>query len=538
MKSRCAWNLKRKGAKKEGMNAQPPLKHAWRECICIGRAAEILTTPVQEQIRRAQKDIGYRWIRFHASFHDELGVVAANPDGSVRYRWAILDQIYDFLVEVGLAPIVELNPMPGALASGDQTFFDYKMNVTPPKSWQAWEDLCSAAASHFVERHGLPTVKTWRFEVWNEPNLNGQFWTGTIEDYYQLYAASARGIKGVHPDLQVGGPASAGTAMALPFARWCRENGVPLDFLSTHNYPMGEYGAWPRREGSPHAPGQFFIDEFRKCREELDSDGFAHLPNLVTEWNTQHCSPEGKAKWIGTSDCSRLFSAAAALYYAVGTEPYVDALGYWTLNDSMGEAAVTSEPFGPRNQYYGMMTLDGLPKAAYHAFKYLGRMNGLRLPRVPENPPGQAGGLVTDETVTTRALLWNFQMPLTESPEWRDELELPVPDRLIHDGRVTLLTAMICAGAGSLYETWQSLGGPVSLTRIEREALAAASEPRHRVHRLPVEDGRVRLPFILKTNEVLFAELCPPPIGSALDAAETDQALSVLDQALQYPGAV
>ena len=520
------------------MTTSSPLKHAWRECICVGRAAEILTAPVQAQLRRAQKDIGYRRIRFHASFHDELGVVAANPDGTVRYRWALVDQIYDFLVEIGLDPIVELNPMPKAIASGDHTFFDYKMNVTPPKSWQAWVDLCHATAAHFVERHGLPRVKNWLFEVWNEPNLNGQFWTGTEEDYFQLYAASARGIKRVHPDLQVGGPASAGTAMALPFARWCREHRVPLDFLSTHNYPMGEYGQWPRREGSPHAPGQAFVNEFKNCRAALDAEGFAHLPNIVTEWNTQHCSPEGKAKWVGTSDCSRLFSAAAALHYSVETEPYVDALGYWTLNDSMGEAAVTSEPFGPRNQYYGMMTIDGLPKAAYHAFNYLGRMTGPRLPLVPADRPGQAGGLVTDETVTTRALLWNFQMPLTGDPEWRGALDLPVPAALAEQGSVLVVTAMLTAGAGSLYETWQALGGPVTLTRLESEALAAASAPRHHVLRLPVRDGRAKLPFALRRDEVLFAELCPPRVGSALPGAETDAALAALDHALQYPGAV
>lgn len=520
------------------MNTLPPLKHAWRECICIGRAAEILTGSVQAQLRRAQKEIGYRRIRFHASFHDELGVVAANPDGTVRYRWALVDQIYDLLVELGFAPIVELNPMPQAIASGDKTFFDYKMNVTPPKTWQAWEDLCYAAAAHFVERYSLSRVKNWLFEVWNEPNLRGQFWTGTEEDYYQLYAASARGIKRVHPDLKVGGPASAGTAMVLPFARWCRDQGVPLDFVTCHNYPMDEYGKWPRREGSPHPLGYAFVNEFKNCRAALDAEGFSPLPIIVTEWNTQHCSPEGIAKWVGTSDCSRLFSAAAALHYAVETDPYVDALGYWTLNDSMQEAGVTSEPLGLRNQYYGLMTIDGLPKPAFHAFRYLARMNGPRLPLVSADRPGQAGGLVTDETVTIRALLWNFQMPLTGDPEWRGTLQLPVPPSLADRGSVLVVAAMITAGAGSLYETWQALGGPVTLTRIESEALAAAAQPRHYILRLPVIDGKATLPFALRRDEVLFAELCPPRVGSCLDGLETDAALAALDRALQYPGAV
>lgn len=301
---------------------------------------------------------------------------------------------------------------------------------------------------------------------------------------------------------------------------------------------MGEYGQWPSRKDSPHAPGQFFVDEFKNCRSALDTDGFSHLPNIVTEWNTQHCSAEGKAKWVGTSDCSRLFSAAAALHYSVETDPYVDALGYWTLNDSMGEATVTSEPFGPRNQYYGMMTIDGLPKASYHAFKYLARMMGPRLPLLPAKRPGQAGGMVTDETVTTRALLWNFQMPHTDIAEWCGKIELPVPEDLIDNHTVLLVTSMITAGAGSLYEIWEALGGPVTLTRIESEALAAASQPRHHILRLPVRESKVKMPFLLKRDEVLFAELCPPRLGSALDSRETNAALAELDQALQYPGAV
>ncbi|MGF1655780.1 MAG: hypothetical protein ACFCU3_02250 [Verrucomicrobiales bacterium] len=518
------------------IDSLPPLKHAWRECVCIGRAAEILTSSVQEQLRLLQKQIGYRHIRFHASLHDELGVVADNGDGSVRYHWALVDQIYDFLVEIGFDPIVELNPMPSAIASGKKTFFDYKMNITPPRDWRDWEQLSAALAAHFVERYGLHRVRRWLFEVWNEPNLSGSFWTGTQEDYFQLYAASVRGIKSIDSLLRVGGPACAGTSMALPFARWCREHDVPVDFLSTHNYPMDEYGIWPRREGSPHAPGRAFIDAFQQCREELDAAGFEHLPNYVTEWNVQHCCSEGKAKWVGTSDCSRLFSAAAALHYAVETDPYVDALGYWTANDSMREAAVTSEPFGQGNQYYGMLTIQGIPKPVFHAFHWLGRMNGPQLPLVPKERPGLAGGLITDETLTTRALLWNFNMPLMASDQWRGELSLPVPTAWGEQKELYVITAMLTAGAGSLYELWLAMGSPVTLSRLEQDALTAASAPRHHALRLPVENNLVRLPFHLEADEVLFAEISPPRLGPAPSSTATEDNVAKLNRALQYPG--
>lgn len=71
---------------------------------------------------RLKKEFGYRFIRFHGSFHDDVAVVHKQPSGEIVYRWTQLDHIYDFLVESGFDPIVELNPMPSALASGDATF--------------------------------------------------------------------------------------------------------------------------------------------------------------------------------------------------------------------------------------------------------------------------------------------------------------------------------------------------------------------------------------------------------------------------------
>jgi len=55
-------------------------------------------------------------------------------------------------------------------------------------------------------------VATWRFEVWNEPNLDG-FWThGDQAEYFHLYDVTVKAIKKVDADLLVGGPATAGAA--------------------------------------------------------------------------------------------------------------------------------------------------------------------------------------------------------------------------------------------------------------------------------------------------------------------------------------
>lgn len=101
--------------------------------------------------------------------------------------------------------------MPEMLASGHETVFHFRGNVTPPADYDAWGRLIRKLVGHWVERYGIAEVSQWFFEVWNEPNLP-VFWTGTQDDYFKLYGHTAQAIKTVDASLRVGGPATAMTA--------------------------------------------------------------------------------------------------------------------------------------------------------------------------------------------------------------------------------------------------------------------------------------------------------------------------------------
>jgi len=506
----------------------PPLRHAWRDCICIGRAYELLRADLQEHLRYLQREIGYRRIRFHASFHDDVGVYHETPDGKPYYTWTQLDRIYDFLVDAGFDPIVELNPMPKALASGDQAMFWYQMNVTPPKCHDRWGGLVEAFARHAIERYGLHRVRRWMFEVWNEPNLPG-FWSGDQADYFELYRSAAQAVKRVDDELAVGGPAGAGRGWNLPLLEYCRQNDVPLDFISSHGYPQNEYIDHVRREGSPWQAGRYLIDEFQSARRELDDAGAEDLPLIVTEWNTQHCGQDGAAHWVGNMDVSSLLSGAAACHYAVNCDPFVDSLGWWTASDVFEESGPHLEPFGGHNQYYGMITMLGSPKPAFHAFRWLSRMQGdrldLTLPRSVDNLPG---ALVCTSPSGLRVLAWNFHMPESPDQPVQTTLRLPLPDARRDIQHAYIITATITAGHGSAYETWQEMGRPGTVTRLETEMLHARSQPSYEAHRAPVTDGAVELPVSLGRNDMLFAEIATVPshtvdgqVAQASQAVET-----------------
>ncbi|HXN48546.1 MAG TPA: hypothetical protein VN893_17990, partial [Bryobacteraceae bacterium] len=112
-----------------------PRSQVFRECIGAGRANEGLRADWQAQLALVQKEIGFKYIRMHGLLHDDMGVYREDRQGNPIYNWQYIDQLYDFLLSVRLKPFVELGFMPADLASGSQTVFWWKGNITPPKSY-------------------------------------------------------------------------------------------------------------------------------------------------------------------------------------------------------------------------------------------------------------------------------------------------------------------------------------------------------------------------------------------------------------------
>ena len=170
------------------------------------------------------------------------------PDGSVLYRWDILDATYDAITSGGGTPLVELGFMPRDLSrvssrsasfepGADVGFEDYELGnwKFPPSDDEEWADLVRALVGHFVERYGRESVAGWRFEMWNEPDIPN-YWRGSWEEYLQLWDVTYRAFRDVLPEGRIGGPATTahGSAELERFCRHVVENGNVPDFLSFH----------------------------------------------------------------------------------------------------------------------------------------------------------------------------------------------------------------------------------------------------------------------------------------------------------------
>lgn len=481
----------------------------WRNIIAVGRAHNLLRADILQHLAYAQKELGYRYCRFHAIFDDEMNVVQRDgKTGKLVFQWHEVDQVYDALLKLGIKPFVELNPMPKVMASGTQTMFFYNMNVTPPSSYDEWEYLVESFTKHMVERYGIDEVRTWYFEVWNEPNLGG-FWSGTQDDYWKLYKASATAVKKVDAKIRIGGPASSKGNWIKEIITYTTKNKIPLDFVSTHLYPQDEQIQYPDRKGSPDKLGDFFGVTVREVQKVVKNSERPDLEIHWTEWNTQSAASAKDITWSENVNVDNLYAASFIARNCIELDTTSKSMAYWVISDIFDEGGIPHSPF---SSTYGLMSIHGIPKASYNAFKFLKKMTGdIMLVKGINTLPLGAGCFVTKDQDIIKVILWNQNfVEIKDHKDWHGSIQIPVGKDSVAD----IIQSTIGIGHGSPWETWQLMGRPQNLTNMQLELLKAHSLPLYEQFKVATKSNVAQINFTLKPGEVQYFEIMPPAQSS------------------------
>src|SRR6266851_4299880 len=111
--------------------ASHPFPHFWEQMFGSGRAILSLRESYRHDLREVRQITGFEFVRFHAIFHDEVGVYDEDAQGSPVYNYSYVDQIYDGLLANHVRPFVELSFMPKKMTSDPNALhaFWYKQNV-------------------------------------------------------------------------------------------------------------------------------------------------------------------------------------------------------------------------------------------------------------------------------------------------------------------------------------------------------------------------------------------------------------------------
>ena len=197
----------------------------------------------------------------------------------------------------------------GLHAAGTEIF--YRLGVTiennygirayhihPPKDLAKWAEICAGIVRHYNRgwaggfHYG---IRYW--EIWNEPE-NPPMWTGTREEYFELYRTASLRLKAEFPGIRVGGYGSCGFyAVTRPncsdffksFPVWfdeflkfvtAKETHCPLDFFSWHLYTADP------REIVRHAD---------YVQSKLAEYKLKECENIFNEWN--YLSKDRENRW-------------------------------------------------------------------------------------------------------------------------------------------------------------------------------------------------------------------------------------------------
>ncbi|GGO32115.1 GH39 family glycosyl hydrolase [Microbispora bryophytorum] len=488
--------------------------HVWSRCIGAGRANEALRADWQRQFADVVEACGVRYIRFHGVFHDDMFVYRESygggfgPDAPLAepvYTFSYVDKVFDFILDCGVRPFVELGFMPRELATVTETLFWWGAHGSPPKDMARWVELVTRSVEHWIDRYGLDEVREWRFEVWNEPNLVPHFWTGTKTEYFELYEQTVTAIKNIDPALKVGGPATSvfvpddrykgevedrvathETAAASDvdaldwrpvwiedFIAWCAERGLPIDFVSTHTYPTDFAFAADGEAVHITRYADATFDDLTLLRELVGSSAYPDAEIHITEWST---SPSSRDFIHDT-----VFAATSITRSYLQCATLADSISYWTFTDVFEEGGAG---IGPFHGGFGLVNEGGVHKPTFHALTMLERLGDRLLLATSD-------GVVTRDSRTSAVSAVFFNYPddmgmkglrAQNSYEGTRALAEMGPSRRIRhsigglEPGSAFLVEIVDWEHGNVAEAWYRLGPPLNPSRAEIEHLSKVAD--------------------------------------------------------------
>ncbi|HEY0757734.1 MAG TPA: beta-xylosidase [Acidisarcina sp.] len=406
-----------------------------------------------------------------------------DTNGNPVYSWTIVDRIFDAYKAAGVRPLVELGFMPEAMSTHPEP---YRHNFPdgsvftgwsyPPKDYERWAKLVYAFTSHLRDRYGEAEVRTWLWEVWNEPDI--AYWHGTPEEYMKLYDYSADAVLRALPGAKIGGPESTGPAgdKAAEFLRLFLEHcargnnaatgaaGAPLSFISFHPKGAPKMVDGHVRMGLTNQLNA--ID--RGFRTVAGFPEWQHTPIILGE-----SDPEGCAACSARGNPQNAYRNGPLFptYTAVVWKSIYELA---KQDGVVFQGAVTwSFQFDDQPYFEGLRELatNGIDKPVLNAFRMFGMMGGERVSlesseAVPLSGM-QASGVVTAADVdglATRSghqldiLLWNYQDDVLPAPSAPVELTIRGLDAGART--VTLRQYRIDQDHSNSFTEWQRMGSP------------------------------------------------------------------------------
>lgn len=498
------------------------LVHTFKNVMSVGRAKDLLNHDIRHMLQDIQSTIGYKYIKFHGILSDDMMVCMRSSDGSLHFHYQLVDSALEFLLSIGLKPIVQLSFMPTELARDpDKTVFANPFNTSPPKDMSEWNLLIGDFTQHLISYFGRNEVTTWLFCVWCEPDTPVKmFGFGDFELFCEFYRNTYETVKSVCKDIPFGSPGFfhlrrwGEPAFLSNFIRYTLANNCRPDFLNIHYYSdifSNEVGQpLILRASSSQLPKDTddfanFITYIHKLFKNL---GVGELPVYMTEWNLTFSHRN-----LINDTC---FKSCYILKNLLENYDRLESFGYWSLTDLIEENPL------PDNKHVfhgglGIYTMNGARKNVFYAFDFANRLGNELLAQ------GE-GYFVTRHNGRIQIITYHYvhygdifasgdAIGITDTERYTPfdmsrKLALSIPLSGLVDGPYIAKEFFVNRNRGSAFDLWVDSGG-MPLSSSDQKLLRNSCAPGLHFELLECRNGNLTYSPTLEPLEIRFAEIYP-----------------------------
>jgi xylan 1,4-beta-xylosidase len=429
-------------------------------------------------------------------------IYTEDATGKPIYSWVILDRIFDTFHVAGVKPLVEIGFMPEALSTHPEPYRHnfpqgpvdsiYTGWAYPPKDYQKWSELVFQFVHHLRERYGDAEVKTWLWEVWNEPDIG--YWKGTPEEYFKLYDFSVDAVLRALPEARIGGPDSTGpgNAKAAEFLRLFLDHcahqknyvngkiGSHLDFISFHP------------KGSPKWQGDHVQMGIARQLAAIEQ-GFK-IASSFPEWRRTpivlgESDPEGCAACSARSNPQNSYrNGPLFASYTVEVMNNILALASREHVNFLGVVTWSFEFEGqPYFEGFRELASNGLDKPVLNAFRMLGLLGNERVKvtssgTIPTEEIALSGvrGQPDINAIAARRdreveiLIWNYHDDDSPAPDAQIDVVIRGLPKEASSG--LLEHYRVDSSHSNAFALWKKMGSPQSPSPDQYEQLLDAGQ--------------------------------------------------------------
>ena len=318
--------------------------------------------------------------------------------GNPVYDYEVFDRVIDTFLSVGHKPFVELGFMPKDLADynflprvTNKDWYDYSQYkdigwACPPKDYQKWYELIENLAKHLKEKYGQQEMKTWYFELWNEPDIF--YWRGTPAEYCKLFDYTENAFHAVLPEVRLSGPAvtglteGGGSQQFLNFflthcrdgANFCtNQKGTRLDFITFHVKGGGFPFAVRAKKAVPSV--KTLLRQVKLGLDCIVQNGYADREVVLSE-----ADPDGWAAGGVYDNANMIFRNTE--YYATYVASIYDKIEAMGVRYGMKVRPLAWAFLFPGERCFeGTRTFStqGIDKAVFNMFRIFGRLGHEKL---------------------------------------------------------------------------------------------------------------------------------------------------------------